>query len=177
MLIEYHVHLGKLYTAKNKQTKNQPSPWGKLGCYFVFFYRWSVICGHKEVEERVRKTIFILFLGPKDTRHNTPLRATWNHNRWSGGRRQEQRKAFIGVFCRKGKAVGQVRTGLSEQLQWGLGYRDGLYCLVCGPEIIKAEKYSLLGVWERLRSLALDWLVCTSVACSQLGTLLFLKIG
>lgn len=142
------MHLGKLYTAKKHFTLGQAGD-----AVLYSFMRWSVICGHKTAEDRVRKTIFILFMGPKARRHNTPLRATWDHTRWSGGRRQEQRKGLghgcYWGFCREGKAVGQVRTGLSGQLQWGLGYRDGLYCLVCGPGIIKAEKCSLLGVWAR----------------------------
>lgn len=60
------MHLGKLYTAKTHFTLGQAG-----GAVLYSFMRWSVRCGHKEAEERVRKTIFILFMGPKDRRHTT----------------------------------------------------------------------------------------------------------
>lgn len=58
--------------------------------------RWSARWGHKRrlrKTERLRKTKFIIFPGPRDRRHDTSRRATWEHK---GGQEAEDRKLWWG---------------------------------------------------------------------------------
>lgn len=71
----------------------------------VLFYEVvSQMRPQEETEERVRKTVFIIFTVPRDRRHKTPCRATQKMPGWSGGRRgSAQAMVFIEVFVEKAR--------------------------------------------------------------------------
>lgn len=83
--------------------------------------------------------------------------------------------AFAGAGNRVGK---QFRTGKFEKFWQPLNYEIGaiLSCVVPDLGLFIAEEYCFLGCIDR-EDMALDWLLCISKACSQLGPLLSLITG
>lgn len=69
----------------------------------------------KETKEKRRKTKFIILIGPRDRRHGTPHRATWERHRVVRRQGQGEHLAhgLSGGFFGRGKAGQgeQFRTG------------------------------------------------------------------